>query len=66
VQSPAHQAEIEASFTSIMGAVVNEDYSVTGESYPSLAAMPAGTKLPFGRLEAGVQHIHSMFRKAVT
>jgi hypothetical protein len=65
VQSPAHEAEIEASFKAIMGAVVNEDYSVTGESYASLAAMPAGTKLPFGRLEAGVQHLHGKFRDAV-
>jgi phenylpropionate dioxygenase-like ring-hydroxylating dioxygenase large terminal subunit len=66
VQSPEHQAEIEANFASIMGAVRDEDYSVTGEAYLGLSALPAGLKFPMGRQEAGTQHLHNCIRAAVS
>lgn len=58
VKSPEHLAEIEASFESIKVAVNEEDYSVTGESYRALSALPAGTKFVFGRQEIGPQNFH--------
>lgn len=58
VKSPEHLAEIEASFEKIMYATREEDYSVTGESYPGLSALPAKTKLVVGRHEIGVQNFH--------
>jgi nitrite reductase/ring-hydroxylating ferredoxin subunit len=58
VKSPQHLAEIEGSFRSIMAAVKDEDYSVTGESYRALSALPAGTKFPVGRQEIGTQNFH--------
>jgi nitrite reductase/ring-hydroxylating ferredoxin subunit len=62
VQSPEHQAEIEASFASIMRAVRDEDYSVTGESYAGLAELPPGSTFPIGRQEVGTQHVHRQIR----
>ncbi len=56
--SAEHQAEIDASFKAIMGAVKDEDYSVTGEAYLSLAALPVGTRFPIGRQEVGTQNFH--------
>jgi nitrite reductase/ring-hydroxylating ferredoxin subunit len=58
VRSPEHLAEIEASFVKIMHATREEDYSVTGESYPALSALPANTRFPVGRQEIGVQNFH--------
>jgi hypothetical protein len=58
VESPEHLAEIEASFESIKVAVNEEDYSVTGESYRALSALPAGTKFVFSRQEIGPQNFH--------
>jgi hypothetical protein len=65
VKSPEHRAEIEASFNSIMGAVRDEDYSVTGEAYESLSALPAGSKFPVGRQEIGTQNFHRNVEKAL-
>jgi len=58
VRSPEHLAEIEASFAKIMHATREEDYSVTGESYLALSALPANTRFPVGRQEIGVQNFH--------
>jgi nitrite reductase/ring-hydroxylating ferredoxin subunit len=58
VRSPEHLAEIEASFESIKRAVADEDYSVTGESYRALTALPPGTNFVFGRHEIGPQNLH--------
>jgi phenylpropionate dioxygenase-like ring-hydroxylating dioxygenase large terminal subunit len=58
VKSDAHRAEIEASFQSIMGAVRDEDYSVTSEAQRGLSSLPAGTKFPVGRQEIGTQNFH--------
>ena len=56
--SEEQQAEIDANFKSIMGAVKDEDYSVTGEAYMALSALPAGTRFPIGRQEIGTQNFH--------
>lgn len=58
MKSPDHKAEIETSFHSIMRAVKDEDYSVTGESYLGLSSLPPGTKFPVGRQEIGVHFFH--------
>jgi len=58
VESPDHRAEIEASFESIKAAVNDEDYSVTGESYRALSALPADKRFVYGRQEIGVQNFH--------
>ena len=39
-------------------ALVNEDYSVAGESHGGLPALPQGMTLPIGRQEIGVQNFH--------
>jgi hypothetical protein len=65
VKSPEHRAEIEASYASIMRAVREEDYSVTGESYLALSALPPGTKFPVGRQEIGVQNFHRNVERLV-
>jgi phenylpropionate dioxygenase-like ring-hydroxylating dioxygenase large terminal subunit len=65
VKSPEHRAEIEASFKSIMRAVRDEDYSVTGEAYEGLFALPAGSKFPIGRQEIGTQNFHRNVEKAL-
>jgi phenylpropionate dioxygenase-like ring-hydroxylating dioxygenase large terminal subunit len=63
VQSPAHRAEIEASFQAAKRAVRDEDYSVTGEAWPKLSALPPGTKFVAGRHEIGVQNFHRNVRR---
>jgi nitrite reductase/ring-hydroxylating ferredoxin subunit len=63
VRSPEHRAEIESSFEKIMFATREEDYSVTGESYRGLAALPAGTELVVGQQEIGVQNFHANVRR---
>jgi phenylpropionate dioxygenase-like ring-hydroxylating dioxygenase large terminal subunit len=63
--SPAELQEIESNFKSIMTAVINEDYSVTSESYLGLSTLPAGTKFPVGRQEIGTQNFHRNVEAAV-
>ena len=65
VQSAEHMADIENSFEAIKHAVMDEDYSVTGESYAHLSALPPGTKFPVGRYEVGLQNFHRNVRKFV-
>ncbi len=65
VKSPEHQAEIEASFAAIMGAVRDEDYSVTSEAQCGLPSLPAGTRFPVGRQEIGTQNFHRNVMAAV-
>lgn len=61
---PEHIAEIEKSLVSIRGAVIDEDYSVTGEAYPALDELPEGWEFVFGRHEIGVQNLHRNFARA--
>jgi phenylpropionate dioxygenase-like ring-hydroxylating dioxygenase large terminal subunit len=63
VQSPAHQAEIDGAYQVARRALLNEDYSVTGEAFVGLQAAPRGTKLPVGRREIGVTNFHQNVRK---
>lgn len=65
VKSDEHRKEIDANFEAIMGAVIDEDYSVTGESYSALANLPPGTKFPVGRQEIGTQNFHQNVEKAI-
>jgi nitrite reductase/ring-hydroxylating ferredoxin subunit len=58
VNSPEHRAEIGAGFDAMREPVENEDYAVTGESWRNLAALPAGTKIAYGRQEIAVQSFH--------
>ena len=58
---PEHIAEIEKSLLSIRGAVIDEDYSVTGEAYPALGELPDGWEFVYGRHEIGVQNLHKNF-----
>jgi phenylpropionate dioxygenase-like ring-hydroxylating dioxygenase large terminal subunit len=58
---PEHIAEIEKSLVMIRGAVVDEDYSVTGEAYPALGELPEGWEFVYGRHEIGVQNLHRNF-----
>ena len=58
VKSPDHRAEIESSFRSIMAAVRDEDYSVTGEAQWGLSSLPSGTSFPVARQEIGTQNFH--------
>lgn len=59
VQSAEHRAEIDRAYQTTRQALVNEDYSVVGESFKGFFALPAGTKLPTGRQEIGVQNFHA-------
>ncbi len=61
---PEHIAEIENSLKLIRGAVIDEDYSVTGEAYPSLGELPDGWEFVYGRHEIGVQNMHRNFARA--
>lgn len=63
VPGPDHIAEIEKSLVSIRGAVVDEDYSVTDEAYPSLGELPEGWEFVYGRHEIGVQNMHRNFAR---
>lgn len=58
VRSPEHRAEIDVAYAKARQALVNEDYSVVGESYAGFSALPPGTTLPVGRQEIGVQNFH--------
>ncbi len=58
LKSPEHKAEIETSFRSIMAAVRDEDYSVTGEAQRGLSSLPPETRFPVGRQEIGTQNFH--------
>ena len=58
VESPEYRAEIDRAYETARAALLNEDYSVAGESHPGLPALPPGTKLPVGRQEIGVQNFH--------
>lgn len=60
---PEQVAEIEKSMVLIAGAVVDEDYSVTGEAYSKLSELPKGWEFVYGRHEIGVQNLHSNFAK---
>jgi phenylpropionate dioxygenase-like ring-hydroxylating dioxygenase large terminal subunit len=62
VQSDDHMAEIDRAFDGIKRAVLDEDYSVTGESYAGFKALPKGTKFPIGRQEIGTQNFHRNVR----
>jgi phenylpropionate dioxygenase-like ring-hydroxylating dioxygenase large terminal subunit len=62
VASDDHRAEIDRAYATARRALVNEDYSVTGESHAGIAALPAGTTLPIGRQEIGVQNFHRNVR----
>lgn len=57
-------AEIEKSMRLIAGAVVDEDYSVTGEAWPNLSELPQGWHFVFGRHEIGTQNMHRNFARA--
>jgi nitrite reductase/ring-hydroxylating ferredoxin subunit len=63
VRSDDHAAELARNFEKIQYANREEDYSATGESWGALSALPAGTKLPVGRLEIGVQNFHQSVRR---
>lgn len=65
VKSLEHRAEIETSFHAIMGAVRDEDYSVTGEAQWGLSSLPLGTKFPIGRQEIGTQNFHRNVTAAI-
>jgi phenylpropionate dioxygenase-like ring-hydroxylating dioxygenase large terminal subunit len=58
VRSDQHRADIDRAYQTTRQALVNEDYSVVGESYWGFSALPAGTRLPTGRQEIGVQNFH--------
>jgi hypothetical protein len=58
VRSEEHRAEIASSYEKTKVAVAMEDYAVTAEAHRALAALPAGTKFPVGRLEIGVDNFH--------
>jgi carnitine monooxygenase subunit len=63
IRSPEHLAEVDRAYQTTRRALVNEDYSVVGESYWGFAALPPGTKLPTGRQEIGVQNFHGNVQK---
>jgi hypothetical protein len=58
IGSEAHRAEIERAYATSRAALVNEDYSVAAEAHGGLPRLPAGTRLPVGRQEIGVQNFH--------
>ncbi len=59
IRSPAHRAEIDRAYATTRQALVNEDYSVVGESFAGFAALPPGTRMPTARHEIGVQNFHA-------
>ena len=63
VQSADHRAEIDRAYQTARQALVNEDYSVTGESHVGLPALPQDMTLPIGRQEVGVQNFHNNVRR---
>jgi nitrite reductase/ring-hydroxylating ferredoxin subunit len=58
IRSAEHRAEVDGAYEKARQALVNEDYSVVGESYAGLASLPAGTRMPIGRQEIGVENFH--------
>lgn len=64
-QSDEASAEIKKGYVRPKYVAEEEDYSVTGESWPRFAALPAGTKFAVGRHEIGVQNFHNNMRKHV-
>lgn len=58
VRSAEHKAEIDGAYARTRAALVDEDYSVAGESWSGFAALPPGTTMPVGRQEIGVQNFH--------
>ena len=62
VQGPEHQAEIDKAYEVTKVAIIQDDYSVTGEGHPGMLALPEGTTLPVGRQEVGVQNFHRNVR----
>jgi nitrite reductase/ring-hydroxylating ferredoxin subunit len=65
VRSPEHQADLKAAFDAGVLVLGEEDYSVTGESFPALAALPPDKTFPIGRNEVGVQNFHAHVRRAL-
>ena len=65
VQGPEHRAEIDKAYEVTKVAIIEDDYSVTGEGHKGLLALPEGTTLPVGRQEVGVQHFHRNVRRFV-
>lgn len=63
VSSEEHRADIDRAYQTARAALVNEDYSVTGESHVGLAALPKGMTLPIGLQEVGVQNFHNNVRR---
>jgi nitrite reductase/ring-hydroxylating ferredoxin subunit len=59
--SESVRAEIMGAFSSIVSLVQHEDYSVTGESWTNLLALPKGSNVVYGRQELAVQHAHRWF-----
>ena len=59
IHSPEHRAEVDRAYETTRQALVNEDYSVVGESYWGFSALPPGTRMPTGRQEIGVQNFHA-------
>lgn len=59
IRSDEHRADVDRAYQTTRQALVNEDYSVVGESWWGFASLPAGTKLPTGRQEIGVQNFHA-------
>ncbi len=65
VQSPEHLAQMQASFDTIKGAALDEDYAVTGESWPGIRELPQGSRFLLGRHEIGVQSFHRNIAQAM-
>ena len=57
-RTPEQDKEVEQAYNTSRLALVNEDYSVVGESYAGLSALPKGTTMPVGQQEIGVQNFH--------
>jgi carnitine monooxygenase subunit len=66
VRSPEERAEIDLAYAKTRQALVNEDYSVVGESWSGFAALPPGTRMPTGRQEIGVQNFHANVMRLLT
>ena len=62
IRSDDHRAEVDRAYQTARAALVNEDYSVTGESHAGLPALPQQMTLPIGRQEVGVQNFHRNVR----
>ncbi|MGE3691213.1 MAG: aromatic ring-hydroxylating dioxygenase subunit alpha [Novosphingobium sp.] len=65
IKSDEHRAEVDAAYLRARSALVDEDYSVAAESHRGLLALPAGSLLPVGRQEIGVQNFHSNINRAI-